>query len=326
MKFGPVPVAEALGAILAHAVQAGGKVLRKGQMLTAADIAALQGACVPQVTVAQLDASDLDENAAAAKLARSLAGNHVSVSAAATGRVNLFADAAGIVCLDAAAIGRFNAVNPMITVATLPQYARIAAGNMIATIKIISYAVPGADVDRAASIGAALRVLPPLYHTATLIETQLGEVPSEKGREALAKRLGRFDIALDERCLSSHEISGLSAALDNAKGEVIFILTASATSDIDDVGPAAVRAAGGTVSQFGMPVDPGNLLFLGELRGRPVIGLPGCARSPALNGADWVLERVICGRTPAPSDFAAMGVGGLLKEIPDRPQPRREIG
>lgn len=322
MKFGPVPVAEALGAILAH----GTAQLRKGKVLDAADIAMLQATGVAQVIAAKLDPHDLDENAAAAKLAQALAGDHVSVSAAATGRVNLFADAAGIVCLDAAAIGRFNAVNPMITVATLPQYTRIAAGNMIATIKIISYAVPGADVDRAADMAGALHVLPPLYRTATLIETQLGEAPSDKGREALAKRLSRFDVVLDERSLSHHEISGLSAALDDAQGEIIFILTASATSDIDDVGPAALRAAGGTVSQFGMPVDPGNLLFLGELRGRPVIGLPGCARSPALNGADWVLERVICGRRPTPADFAAMGVGGLLKEIPDRPQPRREIG
>ncbi len=106
---------------------------------------------------------------------------------------------------------------------------------------------------------------------------------------------------------------------------MVFILTASATSDTHDVGPAAVRHAGGAVIQFGMPVDPGNLLFLGRYGARPVIGLPGCARSPALNGADWVLERVICGVAPTPADFAAMGVGGLLKEIPSRPKPRAEI-
>jgi hypothetical protein len=53
--------------------------------------------------------------------------------------------------------------------------------------------------------------------------------------------------------------------------------------------------AGGHVARFGMPVDPGNLLFLGDHAGRPVVGLPGCARSPALNGADWVLERLACG-------------------------------
>ena len=89
-----------------------------------------------------------------------------------------------------------------------------------------------------------------------------------------------------------------------------------------DVAPSAVRLAGGKVTRFGMPVDPGNLLFLGEVGNRPVIGLPGCARSPALNGADWVLERVMCGVPIGDAEISAMGVGGLLKEIPTRPRPR----
>ena len=105
-------------------------------------------------------------------------------------------------------------------------------------------------------------------------------------------------------------------------GDLALILTGSATSDLHDTAPQAVRAAGGLVERFGMPVDPGNLLFLGRLQGRPVIGLPGCARSPALNGADWVLERLACGLAVTGEDIAAMGVGGLLKEIPSRPQPR----
>jgi len=103
---------------------------------------------------------------------------------------------------------------------------------------------------------------------------------------------------------------------------MVLILTASATSDRADVGPAGVVAAGGEVSRVGMPVDPGNLLFLGAHRARPVIGLPGCARSPKLNGADWVLERIACGIPTGPDEIAAMGVGGLLKEIPSRPSPR----
>ncbi|WP_322893517.1 MULTISPECIES: molybdopterin-binding protein [unclassified Yoonia] len=323
MKFGPVPVAEAEGTILAHAMQAGSRRLPKGKLLQNADLIALQTAGIAQVIVARLAPDDLDEDAAAAKLALALAGNEVTCSTAATGRVNLFAQTAGIVDLDIGAIHRFNAINPMITLATLPQYHRVAAGNMVATIKIISYAVPGADVDHAVGLGQAIKVLPPLYRRATLIETSLGQDPGDKGRAALGKRLARFDVSLDDEIIVSHEINALSNAINGSDAEIIFILTASATSDIDDIGPAGLRAAGGTVTQFGMPVDPGNLLFLGDLRGRPVIGLPGCARSPALNGADWVLERVICGRPPSPQDFAAMGVGGLLKEIPDRPQPRR---
>ncbi|MBQ2263030.1 MAG: molybdopterin-binding protein [Loktanella sp.] len=326
MKFGPVPVAEAEGAILAHATQAGSRRLPKGKLLDVTDIFDLQAAGVADVIVARLALGDLDENAAAATLARAFAGDGVTASTAATGRVNLFADAAGIVALDIAAIHRVNAVNPMITIATLPQHTRVAAGNMLATIKIISYAVPGADVADAASAGQAVTLLPPLYRSATLIETSLGHDPGDKGRKTLAERLSRLDMALKDRWVVPHDINALAGAFYNATGEVIFIFTASATSDIDDVGPAALRAAGGMVTQFGMPVDPGNLLFLGDLYGKPVIGLPGCARSPALNGADWVLERVICGRPPSPQDFAAMGVGGLLKEIPDRPQPRRSIG
>ena len=102
----------------------------------------------------------------------------------------------------------------------------------------------------------------------------------------------------------------------------MLILGASATSDAADTCPAALVAAGGRLIRFGMPVDPGNLLFLGEHAGRPVVGLPGCARSPALNGADWVLERLAAGLAVTGADIAAMGVGGLLKEIAARPQPR----
>ena len=116
----------------------------------------------------------------------------------------------------------------------------------------------------------------------------------------------------------SHDVGAIAGALRDAPGEVLLILTASATSDARDTETEGLRAAGGRLIRFGMPVDPGNLLFLGDLSGRPVIGLPGCARSPALNGADWVLERVICGLPPSAGDIAAMGVGGLLKEIPQR--------
>jgi molybdenum cofactor cytidylyltransferase len=120
-----------------------------------------------------------------------------------------------------------------------------------------------------------------------------------------------------------HDAQAIATALKSADAPLICILTGSATSDLHDTAPEGLRRAGGTVAHFGMPVDPGNLLFLGHLGDRPVIGLPGCARSPALNGADWVLERLICGVTVTPADIAAMGVGGLLKEIPSRPRPRR---
>ena len=327
MKFGSVPTVDATGAILAHSVALPGQRLRKGQVLTPADIAALIAGGQGQVTVAQLETGDLGEDEAAARLARALQGDGLRLSKAATGRVNIFAKDAGIARIDVARVDAFNAVNPMITVATVPPFHRVDAGTMVATVKIISYAVPERDVAAAGLAGrASLRALTSIYNTASLIETRTDGDPSMKGRDALHGRLDRMRVTLDDRVLVDHEAAPLARAIAAAKGDVVFILTASATSDPEDVGPAALRAAGGVVTQFGMPVDPGNLLFLGHIGEKPVIGLPGCARSPALNGADWVLERVLCGIDLTPADFAAMGVGGLLKEIPTRPKPRGEIG
>ncbi|MCV6585844.1 MAG: molybdopterin-binding protein [Marinibacterium sp.] len=329
MRFGPIPTCDALGAVLAHSVQAGSQRLRKGQVLSADHLDMLARHDIDEVIVAQLDPDDLDENAAAAQLADALvpdpAGAGLRLSAPFTGRVNLIADGPGVVVMDTDAIERFNRVHPMITLATVPPFQQMGAGGMVATIKIISYAVPAKEVARAcATAGAAIRLAGPVHRTASLIFTRIPGGPDDtKATASITARVNALGMDLIEIDSTPHATAPLADALSRAKGEIAMILTGSATSDIDDVAPSAVRAAGGQVDRFGMPVDPGNLLFLGQQGGRPVIGLPGCARAPALNGADWVLSRVACGIPVTGADIAAMGVGGLLKEIPTRPQPRQ---
>ncbi len=327
MKFGPIPVAGAEGAILAHSETVAGRKLAKGRVLTAADIAALAAAGIAEVWTARPDPGDVTEDAAAARLAEAFAGGAAGlrIGRAATGRVNLSAEGPGLVALDAAAIDAANRVDPGITIATVPQLARLGPGGMAATIKIIPFAVPGAALDRACAASAgAIRLCPPRLRSVTLIETRTGAAtPPDKGRRATAARLDRLGAALTPRVVVPHSVDAIAAALAEAPGEALLILTGSATSDAADTAPEAVRDAGGAVLHYGMPVDPGNLLFLGDLGGKPVIGLPGCARSSALNGADWVLERVICGVPVGPAEIMGMGVGGLLKEIPTRPRPRQ---
>lgn len=337
MKFGPVPLEEGEGAILAHSVhvqkaqQAGVQSGRisKGTVLSAAHIAALRASGVSVITVARLEPGDVHEDAAALRLAEALAGGAegLEISAAATGRVNVRATRAGLVTLDVAAIHALNRINPGITVATVPEWQRLEPRGLAATIKIIPYAVADRDLSAACDLGeGAMGYALPRLATATLIETQVGQdVPSEKGRRAIEARLDRLGVALSDRVLVPHETAAVAAALKAAPGALKLILTGSATSDAADTAPEAVRAAGGDVIHYGMPVDPGNLLFLGKVGGAHVIGLPGCARSPALNGADWVLERVICAVPVTPDVIAGLGVGGLLKEIPSRPMPRGRI-
>jgi len=327
MRFGRAQVRDCAGAVLAHSVQAGGTRLRKGVVLSEGDLDLLSAAGIHEITVAQLDPGDVSEDLAAAELARALIGitTDLRVGPAGTGRCNIFATGPGLAQINAAAIDAANAVHPMITVATVPPLARMAQDGMVATVKIISYAVPRADLERACTQATgALSFAWPRRRAVTLLETQLdGVTLSNKGAEAVAGRVKALGGALniEERC--AHSADALTPLIAQAQGDLILILTASATSDVADTAPQALVQAGGTLTHFGMPVDPGNLLFIGaRADGTPVIGLPGCARSPALNGADWVLERVMCGIDVSAKDIMGMGVGGLLKEIPTRPQPR----
>lgn len=328
MKFGAVPVEEAAGAVLAHSLSVSEGRIGKGTVLTSEHLSQLADAGHHHVTVARLMDGDLEENRAAEAVAKAIAPDpsalNVRISAAGAGRVNLYATKPGIVAVDEAKLRQLNSVDPMITIATLADATRVDPGTMLATIKIISYAVTEAAVSAAcADVAGALRVQVPNYSTASLIETSVAGVQfSAKGRNAMEDRLSRLGMTLTPAIDVAHAEAPLAAAIQSAPGDVVFILTASATSDAQDVAPQALRDAGGKVAAFGMPVDPGNLLFFGDLEGKPVIGLPGCARSPALNGADWVMERLICGRTLTQQNISEMGVGGLLKEIPTRPRPR----
>ncbi|MFT4784128.1 MAG: molybdenum cofactor cytidylyltransferase [Paracoccaceae bacterium] len=330
MWFGALPPAQALGAILAHSMQVAGKPWRKGLVLDAQAVAALQQAGIREVTVAQLGTGDIEENTAARRLAAALVPDPVAAcltrGTAFTGRVNINAVGPGIVEVDARAVRALNRVDPSVTLATLAPHTRVGTRTLVGTVKIISYGVTEASLQQACAVAhAALRVRPVERRSAGLVLT---EVPGQKksltvkGQAAIAQRLAALGMALAEVRVVAHETTALAQGLCGLTGEITLILTGSATSDLHDVGPQGVRVAGGQVARFGMPVDPGNLLFIGDLEGKPVIGLPGCARSPALNGADWVLERLACGLEVTDDDIAAMGVGGLLKEIPMRPQPR----
>lgn len=324
MRFGPVPLSEADGAILAHSVQLPDGRLRKGCLIGTTEIAQLRATGRTEVIAARLDADDLHEDAAALAIAHALVPEPdaagLDLRPVGTGRVNLHARTAGVVEVLADRVNALNAVDPMLTLATVPRWQRLKAGEMAATVKVIAYGVAQSSVTAACAAGAkALHLRPARLTRIALVETHTETNAKPLGVDAITHRLAALGAGLETHLHSPHREADLAATLATvADAELILILTASATSDPQDVAPAAVRRAGGVVERFGMPVDPGNLLFLGKLNDIPVIGLPGCVRSPALNGADWVMERLICGVPVTGADIAAMGVGGLLKEIPTR--------
>jgi molybdenum cofactor cytidylyltransferase len=334
MRFGEVPLAEAEGAILAHSLRLGTAALKKARVLSRADLDLIAAAGLSHIVVARLEPGDVGEDEAAQTIAAAAAGDAVEAAAPFTGRANLFARARGLLVFDRERLDRLNLVDEAITLGTLPPFAVVEPRMMVATVKIIPFAAPDEAVGRCIRLareeGQLLRVAPFVARSVGLIQTRLPglkESTLDKTREVTEGRLKALGCRLvaEERC--GHTTAELAPLIRSAIGdgvEMLLIHGASAILDRRDVIPAAIVAAGGRIDHFGMPVDPGNLLLLGRVGERPVLGLPGCARSPKVNGFDWVLERLVAGLPVGPGEIMRMGSGGLLAEIPSRPLPRAE--
>jgi molybdenum cofactor cytidylyltransferase len=331
MKFGAVSPADAEGAIAVHSIRKDGLVLRKGTQIGKAEIAALANVGIAEIVVARLEPGDVSEDVAAADIAAAVAGEGVGVDRAFTGRANLFAEEAGVLVVDKDGVDRINAVDPDITLATLPAFAPVIADKMIATVKIIPFAVSGSARDEAVAVARQA----PLVRVASYKVRKVGVVSTvlpgladkviEKTLRVTTERLAPAGAAIVSEQRVPHETRALAQALERtlkSGAELVIVFGASAIADKRDVIPAAVQAVGGTLEHFGMPVDPGNLLLVASANGRPVLGAPGCARSPKENGFDWVLARLLCALPVTRADITGMGVGGLLMEIVTRPQPR----
>lgn len=332
MYFGKLPVAEAEGAILAHSRRLEGRALKKGRILDADDLAALKAAGIEKIVCARLDKGDIPEDKAADLLASACCGTQVRVGPAFTGRANLFAEADGIVLYDPERLDGFNLVDETITLGLVPPYQAVTQGQMIGTLKIIPFAVPESPVRIAEALAGQetplLRVAPFQPRDTILIQSRLPgtkESVLDSTLRVTSDRLTALGSELVSESRCDHDQVSLANALHRAVAAnpgLILVSGASAVVDRRDVIPSAIESVGGEILHFGMPVDPGNLMLIGRIGKIPVIGMPGCARSPKLNGFDWALQRLCAGLDIEPRDIMRMGAGGLLKDVPHRPLPR----
>jgi molybdenum cofactor cytidylyltransferase len=330
MKYGTIPLDQASGAVLAHSIKpAGAAMIRKGTVLGEAELANLRDAGIDEVPAAVLEPGDIGEDEAASRLAEALAGRNIRTAQSATGRVNLYATKGGLFVVDRDRVDRINAIDAGITLATLSDLKSVGENRMVATVKIIPYAVARSSMDAAVEVAReqVIAIEPYTPRRIGVVATVLPQLKAsvmDKTIRVLRDRLASSGSTVGQEIRTAHDEAAVAAAIAELLpgNELVLVYGASAICDINDVIPAAVRAIGGRIEHFGMPVDPGNLLMVAEVDGKPVIGTPGCARSPAENGFDWILQRLIAGRKVTAQEIARMGVGGLLMEIESRPQPR----
>ncbi|MGL3605532.1 NTP transferase domain-containing protein [Rhizobium sp. G187] len=334
MIFGECPLDAANGVILAHAVRLDDSKLAKGHRLTPSDIARLRSEGIDRVIAVRLEAGDLDEDEAADRLAASVDLKGLTRSPASTGRVNIYAADNGLFRADKKIVDQFNRIDPAITLATLADRSDVRTGDLVATIKIIPLAVAGSAVAHAETVLRTAAAFSLKAYTPRAVHLIATELPSlkptvmDKTARVLEMRLQPSASRLVSEQRVPHKADAVAAAITRSLGKteastpLMVVFGAAAVCDENDVIPEAIRRAGGIVERVGLPVDPGNLLVLGHIGDVPVIGAPGCARSPKENGFDWVLNGILAGDPPSEDEMSGWGVGGLLMEIPARPLPR----
>ncbi|MET3648432.1 hypothetical protein [Phyllobacterium ifriqiyense] len=160
MIFGETSLDHALGAILAHTVQAGSLKFRKGHLLCQQDIEDLRAAGMVRVTAARLEDGDLAENDAARKISQALQFSGAYAGPASMGRVNFYADGPGLFIVNADLINAVNSVDSSVTIATVKPLQRVKKGQMIATVKIIPLAITKAVMGTVVDLGAAGNCIP----------------------------------------------------------------------------------------------------------------------------------------------------------------------
>jgi molybdenum cofactor cytidylyltransferase len=328
MKFAKIPIASAGSAILAHSVTTNEGRLHKGLILTQAHIEKLRLSNITHVWAAMLEPNDIHENDVAARIAEKMtaqSGNsNLRLGPANTGRCNIYATASGVCTFDASSVHHLNRLFEDITLATVEPHSRVTVGQIIATVKVIPFAVHAEAVTAALHAAAEIRLGVSAFtsKTARLILTRIDGMKESLFEKAVAitsRRLADLNIILTENVIVPHQVDAIAEKLLASNHDIILVLGGSAISDRADIIPAAIEKSGGTIVRMGMPVDPGNLLCFAQSKtGRPILGLPGCARSPKFNGLDIILQRLAANLPVTSADIAQMGVGGLLDEQPER--------
>ena len=330
MKFGPASPADAIGGVTVHTLRQGSLVLKKGTTIGPAEVEALNKAGVAEIVVVRLEQGDVSEDVAAASIARRSRAK-ASMSSAPLPAAPICSRRRPACWWWIAPRSTASTVSMKpLRFATLPAFKPVVEGEMVATVKLIPFGVEARLRDAAVAVAGegALRIAPYVIRRVGVVSTLLPGLAAkviDKTLRVTAERLAPAGATIIAERRVPHDEAALAASIKELLGlgaELVIVFGASAIADRRDVIPAAITEIGGAIEHFGMPVDPGNLLLIGSAGGVPVLGAPGCARSPVENGFDWVLMRLLAGLKVTRAELTGMGVGGLLMEIVTRPQPR----
>jgi molybdenum cofactor cytidylyltransferase len=300
--------------------------IKKGTIINKKIITLLLKNKIKYITCAKLEEADIDENIAVHKISQKIIckkNANLKLSESHQGRCNILSKINGLLKFDTQKLLSINSITDEVGLATLKPYSLVKKNQIIASTKAIPFAINKKLLKKIEKASVeCLQVLPFQKMNVHLIQTKNNHTPAKILNKTILvteKRLLGLglDNFIDKTC--DHNIKSLSDNINssiNEGADIILVFGISAICDVNDIIPLSLRENKGTVIRLGMPVEPGNLMLLGELKKSnkiiPFIGMPGCARSQKENGVDWILWRLFCGLSVSNEDINNMGNGGLL--------------
>jgi hypothetical protein len=310
------------GSILARDLTVSGARWSKGRSLSADDLTALAAADAGDpVTVLVPEAGELHEDDAALRLAAAVAGPGLTVRGPSQSRVDLIAEADGVLNVRIADLERVNRIDPL-EVFTAFDGQVVARGDLVASVKIAPHLVEASVVDegaRLAGFGGH-----PLVWVAPFRPSRVGVIVKQSVRGVARQRFEASVRAKVEGLGSTIEsidyVEDDPGAVETAMSTLVrrpdavdLILTAGAAST-DPLDPffLAIATLGGRIVRRGVPAHPGSMLWLARIGGTAILGLPTCGAYSKATAADLLLPRLLTGEPATRRTVSHLGHGGVL--------------
>ena len=330
MFFGEVKTVSSLNGILSSSIEVTkdrNKIkISKGTIIDKNLVDLLLMNKVEYITCAMLNDDEIDENTAVYEISKEIINSknsYIKIQDTKHGRCNLISNVDGIISFLPNQLFSINSITNDIGISSLKAFSKVKRDQVVASIKAIPFGIKRKQMQDIINVSKnCFKILPFKKKNIHLIQTTNKNTLTkilEKTFKVTNQRLSSCGVRriVEKKC--SHEIKSICLQLKksiNENADIILIFGISAICDINDVIPKAIREVNGTILRLGMPVEPGNLILLAEIKVSKktisIIGMPACARSKKENGVDWILWRILCDLKVSSEDINHMGNGGLL--------------
>jgi molybdenum cofactor synthesis domain-containing protein len=325
-----IPVAEAVGTVLAHDIteirkdEFKGRAFKKGHIIRREDVSHLKRLGKERLFVLSLAPDEVHEDEAATALASALMGAGTAIEGEPyEGKVNIIACRAGLLKVNAGALLDLNMLGEVMC-ATRHGNTLVKKGRSVAGARAIPLVVKRALVDHAVAIGVRAREAgSPVLEVKELRKPRAGvvitgnEVYHGRIKDAfapvIAKKIEEFGgelvgvyYAPDDKAFITDRLRELLNA-----GADLLITTGGMSVDPDDVTRFAIRELGAADVTYGSAVLPGAMFLVAYLGEVPILGIPACGMYHKITALDLILPRVLAGERIGRKELAELGHGGL---------------